>query len=39
MNFARAAHKFISHNNSSPDIYSKYTTYGANKDNNSIGLT
>lgn len=38
-NFFRAASKFISKNNSSPDIYSKYETYGATDDNNSIGLT
>lgn len=39
-NFLRAVRKRISKSgNSSPDIYSKYETYGATKDNNSIGLT
>ena len=39
-NFFRAAKKFISKSeSSSPDIYSKYETYGATEDNNSIGLT
>ena len=38
-NFGRAIGKFINHNSSSPDYISKYTTYGANQDNNSIGLT
>lgn len=38
-NFIRAARKAIFSNNSSPDIYSKFDTYGINDDNNSIGLT
>lgn len=38
-NFLRAARKYISKNNSSPDIYSKYHTYGITGDNNSVGLT
>lgn len=38
-NFLRAARKFINSSNSSPDIYSKYYTYGGNQDYHSIGLT
>lgn len=38
-NVLRATRKAISKNNSSPDYRSKFYTYGANKDNNSIGLT
>ncbi len=38
-NFVRAVRKFISRSNSSPDIYSKYNTYGGNKDYHSVGLT
>lgn len=38
-NFAHAIRKAISKSNSSPDYYSKYFTYGADEDNNSVGLT
>jgi murein DD-endopeptidase MepM/ murein hydrolase activator NlpD len=39
-NFARASAKFIdSKNSSSPDYKSKATTYGANEDSRSVGLT
>lgn len=38
-NFVRAVRKYIDRSNSSPDIYSKYHTYGGDKDYNSIGLT
>lgn len=39
-NFVRAVRKFINKgSNSSPDYKSKYYTYGATDDNNSIGLT
>lgn len=38
-NFGRAIGKFFNHNSSSPDYISKYSIYGANQDNNSIGLT
>lgn len=38
-NFVRAVRKFIDSSNSSPDIYSKYYTYGGNQDYNSVGLT
>ena len=38
-NFIRASRKAIFKNNSSPDIYSKFHTYGIDDDNNSVGLT
>lgn len=39
-NFTRAVNKFLDpKNNSSPDYVSKSTTYGANKESNSVGLT
>lgn len=38
-NVLRATRKTISKNNSSPDYRAKFYTHGANKDNNSIGLT
>lgn len=38
-NFIRASRKAIFRNNSSPDIYSKFHTYGIDDDNNSVGLT
>ena len=38
-NFAHAIGKALSNSNSSPDYYSKYYTYNATDDNNSIGLT
>ena len=39
-NFSRAVNKFFNPiSSSSPDYKSKATTYGANKDSNSVGLT
>lgn len=38
-NFVRAVRKYINRDNSSPDIYAKYNTYGGTNDYNSIGLT
>jgi hypothetical protein len=38
-NFVKAARKSISSENSSPDYYTKYNTYGADGDDNSVGRT
>lgn len=38
-NLLHAVGKALSKSHSSPDYYSKYYTYGANADNNSVGLT